>query len=78
MSAKAICNGCGYTGGPNGDDWKATSGAHTWGKCPKCGTTNLDVTAICDTCGTKETETYGSMTRCLKCYPTGTASDIHA
>lgn len=68
MPYKARCNGCGYDGGPKGDDWQATSGM-SWGRCSKCGTTNLEVAVFCDTCGTKETVTYGSMTRCLKCYP---------
>lgn len=69
MSAKVSCNGCGYTGGPDGTDWKVSSSAHTWGKCPKCGTSDLDIKVTCDTCGTLETATYGSMTRCLKCHP---------
>ena len=69
MPYKAKCNGCGYDGGPNGDDWKVGASATSWGNCPKCGTSNLDVESFCDTCGTRETPTYGSMVRCLKCYP---------
>jgi hypothetical protein len=65
MSYTAVCNECGYSG----PDWEATASAHSWGRCPKCKTTNLDVTVICDVCGTQETEVYGSLTRCLKCHP---------
>lgn len=66
---KARCNGCGYDGGPTGDDWKDTASAYTWGKCPRCGTTNLDVESTCETCGTKESTVYGNLKRCLKCFP---------
>jgi Zn finger protein HypA/HybF involved in hydrogenase expression len=69
MPYKARCNGCGYDGGPNGDDWEATASSYAWGRCPKCGTTNLEVEVLCDQCGTKETAVMGTMTRCLKCYP---------
>lgn len=65
-SETVVCNGCGYTGGPKGDDWEATTG-FGWGRCPKCGTTNLDVQAVCD-CGTKmENGVYGVI--CRKCHP---------
>lgn len=66
---KARCNGCGYTGGPKGDDWKSTSSAYSWGKCPKCGTTNIDVESTCETCGTKESTVHGNLKRCLRCFP---------
>lgn len=69
MSYKARCNGCGYDGGKDGDDWEVTTSAYSWGRCPKCKTTNLDVEVHCDRCGTLETAVYGSATRCLKCYP---------
>ena len=62
-----VCNGCGYTGGPTGDDWEGTSGFN-WGRCPKCGTTNLDVKAKCGTCGAEmHNGVYGLI--CKKCNP---------
>lgn len=62
-----FCNGCGYTGGPSGDDWEVTTSPYSWGRCPKCKTTNLEVTSFCS-CGTKmEHGIYG--VNCLKCNP---------
>ncbi len=65
---KVTCNGCGYTGGPDGQDWEVTTSAYSWGRCPKCKTTNLDVQEDCPTCKTPmEHELYGMI--CRKCNP---------
>jgi len=63
MKKTAVCSGCGYSG-----PMKSTASAYSWGKCPKCGTTNLEVKVICD-CGTEMSTVYGNLKRCLKCDP---------
>jgi hypothetical protein len=61
---KVTCNGCGYTGGPDGQDWEVTSSAYAWGRCPKCGTTNLEVK---ETCGEKKHHGIYGIEPCKKC-----------
>jgi hypothetical protein len=62
---KVTCNGCGYTG----SDWEGSGSAYSWGRCPKCGTTNLNVEATCDACGTKMVEVFNGLQNCPKCNP---------
>lgn len=64
---KVTCNGCGYTGGPDGQDWEVTTSAYSWGRCPKCGTTNLEVEESCETCGEKKTHGLYGIEPCKKC-----------
>lgn len=65
---KVTCNGCGYTGGPKGNDWETTTSAYSWGRCPKCGTTNLEIEQPCQKCGKKMHHgIYGMI--CKECNP---------
>ena len=63
---KVTCNGCGYTGGPDGQDWETTLSAYSWGRCPKCGTTNLEIEQDCPKCkGKMDHGVYGMV--CKPC-----------
>lgn len=64
MKEKVTCNGCGYAG----PDWE-DGPMYSWGRCPKCGTSNLNVETWCDTCGTKRLEVFNGLQRCPKCHP---------
>lgn len=65
MKEKVTCNGCGYAG----PDWQDSGSVYSWGRCPKCGTTNLEVETWCETCGTKCVSVFNGMQRCPKCSP---------
>jgi Zn finger protein HypA/HybF involved in hydrogenase expression len=62
---KVTCNGCGYAG----PDWEGAESPYSWGRCPKCGTTNLAVETWCTVCGTKQIEVFNGLQRCPKCHP---------
>lgn len=61
---ESTCNGCGYKG-----KMEATASATSWGRCPKCGTTNIEAKVKCD-CGTEMVPSgYGNLMKCPSCSP---------